>query len=383
MFAEHHTIIEIVGTVDRGLGQGGARIKLFLVSTNACSLSPQCGISFLMVQFLALKTYRLCKGLKMNKKLPGISQHAVIETKNLGSNVQINEFVIIRENVKIGHNAVIHPNVVINSGTVIDDNVEIFSGAVIGKNPQGIYPQTVEPTVDPFIIIGRNTSIGPHTIIHEGTNVGANSFIDGYCEIGYPSPLAEGQPLIIGKEALIRSHSVFYSGSTFGPGLNTGHRVTVREKTQAGKNLQIGTLSDIQGDCVIGNYVRFHSNVHIGKESKIGNFVWIYPYVVLTNDPTPPSDNLIGVTIGDFAVIATMSVILPGVVIGSRSLIGAHSLVTKNVPDGIVFFGVPAKDKGDASSIKLPDGSGRRSYPWMDRFFRGYPEEIVKTWKKS
>ena len=180
---------------------------------------------------------------------------------------------------------------------------------------------------------------------------------------------------------MIRSHSIFYAGSTFGSRLMTGHRVTVREGTIAGENLQIGTLSDIQGDCVIGDYVRFHSNVHIGKESKIGNFVWIFPYVVLTNDPTPPSDNLIGPVIGDYAIIATMSVILPGIVVGSHALIGAHSLVSKDVPDGMVAYGVPAKSSGMASDIKLRDGSGKASYPWMGRFHRGYPKEIVKSGK--
>ncbi len=65
---------------------------------------------------------------------------------------------------------------------------------------------------------------------------------------------------------------IFYEGSLFAEKLITGHRVTVREKTIAGKNLQIGTLSDIQGHCTIGNYVRMRSNVHIGQHSKIGNY---------------------------------------------------------------------------------------------------------------
>src|SRR5581483_1539376 len=113
--------------------------------------------------------------------------------------------------------------------------------------------------------------------------------------------------------------------------LTTGHRVTVREGAQAGKNLQIGTLCDIQGHCTIGDYVRFHSNVHIGQRAKIGNFVWIFPYVVLTNDPHPPSDVLIGVEVEDFASIATMSVILPGVKVGTHSLVAAHSSVSRDV----------------------------------------------------
>ena len=73
--------------------------------------------------------------------------------------------------------------------------------------------------------------------------------------------------------------------SQLGEKLVTGHRVVVREKTTAGKAFQIGTMNDIQGDCVIGDYVRCQSNVFIGKASKVGNFVWLLPYTVLTNDP--------------------------------------------------------------------------------------------------
>ena len=50
--------------------------------------------------------------------------------------------------------------------------------------------------------------------------------------------------------------------------IKTGHRVTVREGVKAGSDLQIGTLTDLQGDCTIGNYVRMHSNVHVGKYCK-------------------------------------------------------------------------------------------------------------------
>ena len=65
---------------------------------------------------------------------------------------------------------------------------------------------------------------------------------------------------------MIRSHSVFYQGSTFGSRLATGHRVTVREKTQAGENLRLGTLCDLQGTCVIGDYVRFSQMLLNGGE---------------------------------------------------------------------------------------------------------------------
>jgi acetyltransferase-like isoleucine patch superfamily enzyme len=231
--------------------------------------------------------------------------------------------------------------------------------------------------------IGPYCTIGPNAVIFYDVEIGENSIIDSYCEIGYPTELAGGLPIVIGPDSKIRSHSVFYQGSTFGSRLVTGHRVTVREKTVAGENLQIGTLCDIQGDCVIGEYVRLHSNVHIGKKTKIGNFVWVFPYVVFTNDPTPPSENLIGSLVMDYASIATMSVVLPGIVIGSHALIGAHSLVSKDVPEGMLAVGVPAEIIGPTSEIKLKDGSGRPAYPWTNHFHRGYPKKIVSEWEKE
>lgn len=228
--------------------------------------------------------------------------------------------------------------------------------------------------------IGENTTIGAFSIIHDNVVIGDNCTIDSYCELGYPTPLASGNPLNIGHHAVIRSHSVFYEGSTFKDGLSTGHRVTIREGISAGFNLQIGTLSDLQGDCKIGDYVRFHSNVHIGKASTVGSFVWIFPYCVLTNDPHPPSNITQGVTIEDFAVIATMTTLLPGVTIGKDSLVAAHSCVSKPVKPHTVVGGSPAKQLCMTSDIKLKDGSNDPAYPWVNHFHRGYPEHVVNQW---
>jgi acetyltransferase-like isoleucine patch superfamily enzyme len=147
--------------------------------------------------------------------------------------------------------------------------------------------------------------------------------------------------------------------------------------------LQIGTLSDLQGDCVIGDYVRTHSNVHIGKHSRVGDYVWIFPYVVLTNDPHPPSNYLVGVTVEPYAVIATMSVVLPGVTVGEHSLVAAHSMVSKDVPPHMVVGGAPAKVLTEATSIRLKDGSEEPAYPWPRHFHRGYPERAVQQWKRE
>lgn len=234
--------------------------------------------------------------------------------------------------------------------------------------------------VSPEAKIGNNVSIGPFSIVHGNVILGDDITIGSHCEIGLPTPLAEGKPLTIGSGSLIRSHSIFYEGSTFGSKLVTGHRVTVREKTIAGENLQIGTLGDIQGSCTIGNYVRFHSNVHIGQQSTIGDYVWIFPYVVLTNDPHPPSNVLMGATIENYVAIATMSIILPGVTVREGALVGAHSSVSRDVDVNTVVAGSPAKFICETQKIKLKDGSNATAYPWRRHFHRGYPESVVLKW---
>jgi len=244
-------------------------------------------------------------------------------------------------------------------------------------------PVTVHPTalVSKRADLGDGVEIGPFSIVHDAVRLGSGSVVGGYCELGVATPLAESPELVIGAGALIRSHSVFYAGSTFGDGLVTGHRVTVRENTRAGKNVQIGTLCDIQGHCSIGDHVRMHSHVFVAQKSRIGDFVWLFPHAILTNDPRPPSEGIVGVVIGDFAAIGANALVLPGVRVGRGALVGAKTLVRKDVPDECVCVGVPGRVLGPAAAIRLPDGEP--AYPWRRHFHRGYPEELVAQWKRE
>jgi acetyltransferase-like isoleucine patch superfamily enzyme len=235
--------------------------------------------------------------------------------------------------------------------------------------------------IDSKASLGADIEIGAFTIVHKNVVLGDRSTIGSHCEIGLPTDLGDGSPLIFGHDTLIRSHSIFYESSFFGAGLVTGHKVMVRENTKAGERLQIGTQSEIQGDCVIGNHVRFQSNVFVSKKTVIGHFVWLFPSVVLTNDPTPPSHDLMGCTIDDYAAIAAAAVILPGVTVGHHALVAAHACVTKDVPPHMVVAGVPAKLIGKAAYIKKRDGSGVAAYPWTTHFHRGYPADMIEKWK--
>lgn len=252
------------------------------------------------------------------------------------------------------------------------------AGEYILKNFFGIHPTAI---VGDNVTLGEGVTIGPRAIVYDHVEIGDDCFVGADVTLGEPLSAIhadpdgyENPPLVIGAGSSIRSRSIIYAGSRFGPGLETGHRVTIRENTTAGTNLRVGTLSDIQGHCEFGEHVRLHSNVHIGQQSKVGDFVWIFPYVVLTNDPHPPSDFMMGCTVEDFAVIATMSVILPGVRIGQDALVGAGSIVGEDVDAESVVIGNPANPITSVRKIKSKKDKSD-VYPWRFHFDRGMPWE--------
>lgn len=231
--------------------------------------------------------------------------------------------------------------------------------------------------------VGENVEIGPFSIIHDNVILGNNVKIGAYCEIGVPTSLAKRTELKIGEDSIIRSHSVFYIGSNIDANLVTGHFVTVRENSIIGKSCQLGNRTDIQGDCSIGDFTKMHADVHIGKKSVVGRFVWLFPEVLLTNDPTPPSNELVGITIKDFAVLSAKTLVLPGVVIGADSVIAAGSMVKDSIAEGKLAAGSPAKILCDAGILRMHNNPKLKAYPWRYRFHRGYPDYIIDMWLKE
>lgn len=257
---------------------------------------------------------------------------------------------------------------------IFGENVELGIGVVLEEN----------------IRIGNNVKIGDFSRILSNVKIGDNSYIGAFSTIGdeginyqVKEKINKGKT-IIGNNALIRSYSVIYHSVEIGNNFQTGHRVTIREKSKIGNNTRIGTLSDIQGHCEIGNYVNLHSNVHIGQGSKLEDFVWIFPYCILTNDPTPPSEKLLGVTIKRFSVIATNSVILPGVIVEEESFVGAKTLVNRNVEKRTLVVGNPMKCIGTTEKL-LNKETGESHYPWQYNFDRGMPwkDTGYEKWKEQ
>ncbi len=230
--------------------------------------------------------------------------------------------------------------------------------------------------------IGKNVTFGNFVTVYDDVKIGDDCVIESYCEMGYSNGKEKG-PLIIGDSSHIRSHSILYAGSKIGKNLVTGHRVTVRENMKIGINFQLGTLADLQGDSIIGDYVRTHTGIHISEYTKIGNYVWILPYAVFMNDPYPPCDDFTkGAEISDYAVLCPRCIISSNVKVGEGAIVGAGCVLKDDLPAGKLAVGNPSKVICDVTKI-IMKGNLKRAYPWKYRFSRGYPKEIVDKWMKE
>ncbi|EGB63580.1 WxcM protein [Escherichia coli M863] len=103
----------------------------------------------------------------------------------------------------------------------------------------------------------------------------------------------------------------------------------------------------IENNVVIGNNVTVKSGVYIWDGVKIEDNVFIGPCVAFTNDKYPRSkvypDEFLHTIIRKGASIGANATILPGIEIGEKAIVGAGSVVTKNVPPCAIVVGNPAR----------------------------------------
>lgn len=188
--------------------------------------------------------------------------------------------------------------------------------------------------------------IADTAVIHGNVHLGEGVQIEDYCVIGAPFDGYSGEETFIGNGAIIRSHTVIYAGNRIGDGFQTGNKANIRELNEIGNDVSIGSLSVVEHHVQIGNQVRIHSQVFVPEFSILGDECWLGPNVVLTNAKFPQSpgvkERLLGVEVSDGARIGANATVLPGVRLGARCLVGAGSVVTKDVDPETIVAGNPA-----------------------------------------
>lgn len=135
--------------------------------------------------------------------------------------------------------------------------------------------------------------------------------------------------------------------ANIGANTNIWQYCVVFPKAKIGSNCNICANVVIENEVVIGNYVTVKSGVQIWDGTTIEDNVFIGPNVTFTNDRYPRSKNpdwkMERIRVAKGATIGANSTILPGVTIGENAMIGAGSVVTKDIPANQLWLGNPAK----------------------------------------
>lgn len=191
---------------------------------------------------------------------------------------------------------------------------------------------------------------------------GAECQIDPSAIVGFRYKEACGKAAL-GAECIIRALTIVYADVSLGGGVKTGHHVLIRENTTTGHRIVIGSGTIIDGNVSIGSFVKIESQVYIPTHTVIGDYVFIGPGAVLTNDRYPlrrraeyePKGPVLenNVTIGGNATI------LPGVRIGEGAMVGAGSVVTKDVPPWHLATGSPARVRELPERLREPNRAKR------------------------
>jgi UDP-2-acetamido-3-amino-2,3-dideoxy-glucuronate N-acetyltransferase len=218
---------------------------------------------------------------------------SALRRSDLAPNLLVGEGVAFAENVEIGANVILHDAVSLGPGVHLDDGVVLGRVPVLGRRSRNPPPAPGPTTVEAGAIICT------HAIVDAGAQIGPHAFL--------------------GDRASLRAGARIHVDASIG------------SATAVGRGAQVGERARTQNNCLIGPGVVVEADAFLGPGVKV------LTGRRMAGSRRPPPLLRRGCQVGAGVVI------MPGVEIGEKAVVGAGAVVLADVPASTVVAGVPAR----------------------------------------
>jgi acetyltransferase-like isoleucine patch superfamily enzyme len=211
------------------------------------------------------------------------------------------------------------------------------------------------------VTVRSGATIGPFALVHGGTMIDEQAHVEEHTVVGSPElgyavgriyPGAGGDTTI-GAGAVVRAGAILYADVQLGVNVLVGHHTLLRTGVQVGTGTQLGHHLTVERASRIGREVRCSPGSHITSSTMLADRVFLGAGVRTINDKTltwhdPHHEPILAAPRFETgAKVGSGSVVLAGVTIGEHALIGAGSVVTRDIPAGVLAYGHPARVQGE------------------------------------
>ncbi len=153
--------------------------------------------------------------------------------------------------------------------------------------------------------------------------------------------------------------------SAIGPGTRIWQFCVVLPGARIGSDCNLNAQVLVENDVVVGDRVTVKSGVQLWDGLRVEDDVFIGPNVTFSNDKFPrsksPPPTFAPTLLRRGASLGANATVLCGVEIGAGAMVGAGSVVTRDVPAGELWFGNPARPHGPAPRLDALDQRPERS----------------------